>query len=103
MSVGGRPRGWHGRHRPALGAGAMRVAVVEPLENGRELRLDVGELEKLLIELVMAVLAVPLQSILFACDTTAFNDESHGVGKPLRGMRHIRWQQEHLAFADGDV
>src|SRR5262249_44115607 len=75
----------------------------EPLEERGELRLDVLELEILGVELAAALLAVPKEAILLARHALALDDETDGVGEALRGVRHVRWEQEHFAFANGDV
>ena len=33
----------------------------------------------------------------------AFDDQAHGVRGATRRVRHVRRQQENVAFADGDV
>ena len=75
----------------------------EALEHRRKFRLDVLELEVLGVELVAAGLAVPEEAVLFAGAALAFHDESDRVGEALRRMRHVRWQQQDVAFADFDV
>src|ERR1035441_5887674 len=50
----------------AVLAGAQRQAAEETLEYRRQLRLDVGQLEELLVQQVFAALAVPLQAVEFA-------------------------------------
>ena len=52
--------------RAAVPAGAMRDAAEEAVEHGRQLRFDVGHFDELLVELVAAVLAVPLEAVAFA-------------------------------------
>ena len=52
---------------------------------------------------MVAVLAVPEEAVLFAGAALALHDKSDRVGEALRRMRHVRWQQQDVAFADCDV
>ena len=98
-------RAWrrYGSHGAAFPAGAMREARVEALEYRRKLRLDVRELEKFLVELRVAVLAVPLQTVALARPPPPFDDESDGIGQTLGRVGHQCGKQEDLAFTDGHV
>ena len=77
------PRRGHGRDMAALPAGAMLRAVVIALEHLRKLGLDAGELEELLVQLVAALLAIPLQAILLARAAAPLDDKANGVGQAL--------------------
>src|SRR5687767_14274432 len=87
----------------ALGAGAMREAAEEAIEYGRELGFDVGDLDEFFVELGAAVFAVPLEAVELARPARTLDDQAHGVGRATRRVRHVRRQQENLAFADRHV
>src|SRR5690348_13230405 len=79
----------HRRHRAAMAAGAVFEAVVVALEHRRELGFDVGEFEEFLVQLVIAALAVPLQSVTLTRRAPPFDDQTDSVGESLWGMRQI--------------
>src|SRR5687767_7826631 len=81
----------------------MLDAAEEPLEHRRQLLLDVGDPDEFLVELVAAVLAIPLKAVALTGAARALDDEAHGIRGPPRRMRHVRRQQEDLTLVDGDV
>src|SRR5262245_54506277 len=90
-------------HGAAVPARAVLSAVEEALEDGRQLLLDVADVLERLVEEVIASFAVPLKSVLLAGPALTLDDETDRVGKTPRRMRHVRRQQQDVAFADGDV
>ena len=72
----------------------------EAVEHRRQLGFDVRDFDELLVQLRAAVLAVPLEAIELAGAARALDDQAHGVGGAARRVRHVRRQQEDLAFAD---
>src|SRR5688572_3300403 len=89
--------------RAAARTGAMRGGREESLENRRQLRFDVGDLGEFFVKFVAAAFAVPLETIALAGTACAFDDQAHGIGRTPRRVRHVRRQQENLAFGDGHV
>ena len=90
-------------HRAAAATGAVRGGAEEPIEDGRQLGFDIGDFGEFLVELLAAVLAVPLEAVAFARAAGALDDQAHGIGGAARRVRHVGRQQEDLAFADRDV
>src|SRR3954469_2498811 len=87
----------------ALPAGRVgRIAPVM-LEDRRELLHDVGEVERLPVQLAPAPVADPEEGILLLREPPPLDHEPDGVCRPLRGVRRVRRQEEDLAFADGNV
>src|SRR4051794_7865902 len=105
-SSGGSRWVWTSRLRmraPApLAGGVGRVAPV-PLEDGRQLLHDVGEVERLAVELVAARVADPEKGVLFIGQAAPLDDQPHAVRGPLRRVRGARREEEDLALADGHV
>src|SRR5271170_6156033 len=87
-------------HRSATRTGAFRHAGKEALEHRRELLLDVGQREELLVQLLAAALAVPLKAIQFPRLARALDDQTHRVRWPLRRVRQAWGDEQHFAGAD---
>src|SRR5450432_4812760 len=83
-------------HRPAVPARALCLAGEEAVKHGRELLLDVGEHEELLVQLLTAALAVPLEPILFPGTPDPFDDQPDRACGALRGVRYSGGQQQDL-------
>src|SRR5690606_6782967 len=88
---------------PAAFAGAVLARGVEAIEHRREILLDVAQGEEFLVQLVVAVLAVPQQAVLLVRQALAFDHQADRAGHALRRVRHARRQVEGLAGADRDV
>src|SRR5207237_9055370 len=84
-------------------ADALRLVAVEPLEQRRQLRDDVADVDELLVQLRPALLAVPLEAIHLAGLPLLLDHQPDGVGRPARRVRHPGRQQEDLALADWAV
>jgi hypothetical protein len=68
-------------HRTARFTGPEVFTIVELLENGRQLVNDIRERKELLMQLVVAILTIPLEGIkLFFCAVTFYN-QTHCVGR----------------------
>src|SRR5215831_6854772 len=91
------------QERAAARAGTFCDAREETLEHRRELLLDIGELEELLVQKLPAALAVPLEAIELTRAPHTFDHQAHGVGRTLRGVRQLRRYEQHLAGADRHV
>src|SRR5947208_14674011 len=76
-------------------AGARVQARGEAVEHRRELLLDVGEREELLLQALTAPLAVPLEPIELARAAGPLELEPAGVRGSLRRLRHLRRSEEH--------
>src|SRR5438477_3885209 len=85
-----------------LAGGVLRISPVAR-EDRRELLHDVRQVERLAVQLVPALLADPEERVQLVRQPPAFQDEPHGIRRPLRGMRHARRQEEDLSLVDGDV
>src|SRR5438270_190602 len=89
------------------GAAARAAALVqareEAVEHRRELLLDVGEREELLVQALTAALAVPLEPIELARAPGPLDHEPDGVSGPLRRVRHFGRNEEHLTLADRHI
>src|SRR5215469_1195257 len=81
-------------------AGAQLPARIEALEDRRQLLLDVGQLDEFLMQQLAAALAVPLEAVALAGVAPPLDDKADRVGGPLRRMRQIRRQQQHLPLSD---
>src|SRR5262245_29082439 len=68
-----------GHHRAALPARAVLLVGEEPVENRREIFLDVMKGEELFVQQGIAFVAIPLKSVPFVRETLAFDNEPHGV------------------------
>src|SRR5579883_2569201 len=88
------------QHRAAARAGAGVPAGVEALEHRRQLLLDVRQLDEFLVQELPAAVAVPLEAVALAGSAPPLDDEADRVGGPLRGMRHVRRQQQDFSLAD---
>src|SRR5690606_38489011 len=88
---------------PALAAGPMPARAIEAFEHRREVPFDVPEHEELLVQLVVAALAVPEQAVLLVRQAAALDHQADRVRHALRAVRHPRRQVEDLAGADRDV
>src|SRR5438477_12746587 len=84
-------------------ADALRLVAVEPLEERRQLRDDVADVDEFLVELRPALLAVPLEAVHLAGLALLLDHEPDGVLRPPRRVRHARRQQEDLPLPDRDV
>src|SRR5690606_22546731 len=90
-------------HMTALAAGAQGLVAVEVAEARQEVLLDVMQHKAVLVQEVVALLAVPLQAILQrAVGTLHLDHQPHRARAAPRLVRHTRGQQEHLALADRD-
>src|SRR5256884_423366 len=87
----------------AARAGALVQAREEAVEHRRELLLDVGEREELLVQALTAALAVPLEPIELARTAGPLDHEPDGVSGPLRRVRHFGRNEEHLTLADRHI
>src|SRR5207248_244711 len=87
----------------AARAGALVQAREEAVEHRRELFLDVGEREELLVQALTAALAVPLEPIELARAAGPLDHEPDGVSGPLRRVRHFGRNEEHLTLADRHI
>lgn len=56
-----------------------------------------------LINDLFTVLTVPSEPILAFGRTRLFKDDPNGIGKANGIMGYVRWEQKHLAFADGNI
>src|SRR3954469_264348 len=105
-SSGGRMWVWTSRLRmrstTLVASGVCGVAPVA-LEHGLKLPDDVGEVERLPVQLGPAAVADPEEGILFLRQAPALDHQAHRVGGPLRRVRRVGREQEDLALADGDV
>src|SRR4051794_5604915 len=86
-----------------MAAREIRAVAEETIEHRRQLRFDVRDLDELLVELRVAVLAVPLEPVTLALAAHAFDHEADGVRGAARGVRQVRRQQEDLSLADRNV
>src|SRR5690606_12383802 len=102
-SVGRLVAGGPGVEVSAGFAGALFGGAVEAIEDRREVVLDVLELEELLVQLVVALFAVPQQAVLLARQALAFDHQADRAFGALGGVWDLRRQQEGLAGTDGDV
>src|SRR5438067_59784 len=87
----------------ALAASRVRGIAPVVLEDRRKLLDDVGEMERLAVQLAAAAVADPEEGVLLLRQAAALDDQAHRVRGTLRGMRRVRRQQEDLALADADV
>src|SRR5262245_55619317 len=97
FSKSGAGRRWRRHHRAALLAGALLLVAEEPVEDGREILLDVVEREELFVEQGIAVVAIPLEPVFFLGEAFAFDDEADRIRHPLGRMRDTPGQQKNLA------
>src|SRR5690606_41858706 len=84
--------------RAARLADTMLRRVVEPIEDRRELLLDIGDVQILRVERVLAVLAIPEKTILLVGTALLFEDEPYGLRESLWRVRHAHRKQEDLDF-----
>ena len=70
----------------------------EPLENRRQLRFDVGDPQVFAVQAGVAAFAVPEETSGLAGAALALHDEPDSICKPLRRMRYMGRQQQHVAF-----
>src|SRR4051812_8644374 len=104
--AGGRMWVWTSRLRmlaAALLAGGVGGVAEVALEHRRKLLDDVGEVERLAVELLAATVADPEEGVLLVGQPPPLDHEAHGVGWPLRRVRRAGRQEEDLALADGQV
>src|SRR2546421_13098986 len=82
------------------GAAARAAALVqareEAVEHRRELLLDVGEREELLVQALTPALAVPLEPIELAPAPGPLDHEPQGVSRPLRREGAFGREWPHL-------
>src|SRR5207248_10640083 len=84
----------------ALLAGrVLRVAPV-PGEDGRQLLHDVGQVERLAVQLVAAAVADPEERVQLVRQAAPLQHQAHGVGRTLRRVRDARREQEDLPLPD---
>src|SRR4051812_39402302 len=84
---------------------ARRVLGVFPVagEDGRKLLHQIGEMERLAIQLALAAVADPEEGILLVGQPAPLEDHADRVGWALRRVRRVRREKEHFPLADGDV
>ena len=76
---------------------------MEALDYRRQLRDDVGDFEIFGVQRILAMIAIPQESVLLAGPALTLDHQAHRVRITLRRMRHVRRQQQNLAFADRNV
>src|SRR5438128_2171604 len=91
------------QHRAAHLARAERLARVELLDRGAELRLDVLAGERDLVQLLLTSLAEPREPVELVRTTLALDDQPPRRRRPNRAVRRSRAAEEDVAFAHGDV
>jgi len=69
-------------------------------KNHRELGFNIGEREKLLIEFIVTLLAIPLEAIELSLTAFALNHQAHAIGRALRRMRGMRRKQKNITGAN---
>src|SRR5438067_403532 len=84
-------------------AGGVRGVAPVPREDGRQLLHDVGQVERLAVQLVPAAVADPEEGVQLVGKTPPLEHQAHRVGRPLRRVRDARRQEEDLPFADRNV
>src|SRR3954467_4567337 len=84
---------------------ARRVLGTSPVarEDGRQLLHQVGEVERLAVELVLAAVADPEEGVLLVRKAPALEDQADAIWGTLRRVRGVRGKEEDLPFSDGDV
>src|SRR5438874_2545175 len=87
----------------ALPAGGVRRIAPVARENGRQLLDDVGEMERLAVQLGPASVADPEEGVLLVRQAAALDHQPHRLRRTLRRMRRVGREQEDLALADGDI
>ena len=90
-------------HGAAHRAGAVLDAREESAEDGRELRLDIMDVQPLEIQTMAAALAVPGKSVELRGGAAPLHHDADRARAALRRVRDFGGQQEHLALADGHV
>ena len=90
-------------HGAALRAGPVLFGIVETVKNWWQLTDDIAHIQKLLIQLVIAVVTEPHEAVEFFRQAFAFNDQADRVCKALRRMWNFRWQQQDFAFANRNI
>src|SRR5256714_8781006 len=76
-----------------LAGGVLRVAPV-PREDGRQLLHDVGQVERLAVQLVAAAVADPEEGVQLVREAAPLEDQPDRVRRALRRPRDERRQQE---------
>src|SRR5215469_5152413 len=94
-------RNW--QHRATGLARAKRRACVERLDRFPKLRLDILASELDLVQLRLAAIAEPRESIELVRPALALDHEPPRRGRPDRTVRRSRPTEEHFAFVHGNV
>ena len=72
-------------------------------EDRGQLRDDIGQMKRLAIELVAALVADPEKGVALVREAPALDDEADGVRRALRRMGRVRRQEEDFALPNRDV
>lgn len=88
---------------PAPGAGSVLFIAEVAVEDRSELLFNIHQLEKLLVEFVVASFAEPHEAVQLARATLTLDDEPDRVRGPLRRVRDAGGEQKHVSFPDDDV
>src|SRR5258708_29453547 len=83
----------------ALSASAQLLARIEPLEERREVFNDALQLHLYAVQEVVALLAIPLESVFDTLGAGALDHQADPFGfPPLRRMPHMRRPKEDCTF-----
>jgi hypothetical protein len=84
----------------AVFASTICERLVKSIENGRQLRNDVVDMQILCVQSRMAAFAEPKKSVLLVGAAFAFHYQAYRVCKPLRRMRHMAGEEQDIACAN---
>src|SRR5688500_14863789 len=88
----------------AFFAGAQFLRAIEFTESGKEIFLDVIQMETILMKFVIAFFAIPDQAIFnLLFGPFGFNHQSYAIGGALRAVGYSGRQQEHFAFLNRNI
>jgi len=89
--------------RSAIFASPGLLVALELVHSILELRTQIYTVKRSLVNLLVAVLAVPPQSVDGRLWSQLLQHNADGVCKPHWIVRHVGWKEEHLPFLYRDV
>src|SRR5262245_43244124 len=92
--------GWDGLDIPACFTSAKRFAVVELGRNLSQIVQEISGTSRQLIQLSIALLAIPGIAFRFIDTPDSLDHQTNGVRRPLRRMRSIGREHKDVSFPD---